>query len=351
MSLTIKQIAKESGYGVGTVSRVLNGSPNVSKRAQEAIQATIDAHNYQPNQNAQRLKQQSRHGIAVIVKGTNNFLFASILEQLQADIEEKGYVCSIHYIDQDDNEVQEAEKISGEQKPGAFVFLGANVDGMQERIEALGVPCILVTAGAAYLNVKNLSSVTVDDTAGSICAVDYLISKGHRQIGIIGSDPKLSRPSLLRLSGAQSAFLSHGMIFRVDRQFEYARFSFQDGYDAMMKLLRKYPDLTAVFAFSDIIAVGAMKALYDSGYSIPEDVSVIGYDGIELSRFCHPRLASIVQSTEQIAAHTTDILVRCMEKKSEAVHEVVAFTLQEGSSVRDIRNLDNIAASQTAMMA
>lgn len=351
MKLTIKEIAKESGYGVGTVSRVLNGSPNVSKRARETIQAIIDAHNYQPNQNARRLKQQIRQGIAIIVKGTNNFLFTSILEKLQADIEQKGYLCSIHYIDQDDNEVEEAEKECSEEKPCALVFLGANIDGMQDRIEALEIPCILVTAGAAYLNVKNLSSVTVDDTEGAICATDFLISRGHRKIGIIGSDPQLSRPSLLRLSGAQSSFMRHGIPFRLDRQFEQARFSLQDGYDAMIRLLRKDPDLTAVFAFSDIIAIGAMKALYDSGYKIPEDVSIIGYDGIELSRFCHPRLASIVQNAELIAAHTTDILTRCIEGKSEVVHEVVAFELQEGSSVRDIRNLENIAASRTILMA
>ena len=104
MKITIKDIARESGYAVGTVSRVLNNRPDVSKTAREKIMEVVEKYNFRLNSNAKHLKQQAGSSIAVIVKGATNMLFASMMAQLQNDIEKQGYECLIYYINENDNE-------------------------------------------------------------------------------------------------------------------------------------------------------------------------------------------------------------------------------------------------------
>ena len=103
--MTIKDIAKESGSAIGTVSRVLNNHPRVSPAARAKILEVIKRYNYQPNSNAKHLKQQSSDGLALIVKGTQNMLFVDILEKMQAILEERGYGSTVYYIDEEANEV------------------------------------------------------------------------------------------------------------------------------------------------------------------------------------------------------------------------------------------------------
>jgi len=159
--MTIKDIAKESGYAIGTVSRVLNNNPSVSPAARAKILEVIKRYNYQPNSNAKHLKQQSSDGLALIVKGTQNMLFVDILEKMQAILEERGYVSTVYYIDEEANEVAQAELICAERKPYGIVFLGSNLEYFTPQLAELRVPCLLLTNSAATLNIPNLSSVSM----------------------------------------------------------------------------------------------------------------------------------------------------------------------------------------------
>ena len=109
--MTIKDIAREAGYAVGTVSRVINNNPNVSQAARARILEVIQKYNFQPNSNAKHLKQQASQGIAMIVKGTHNMLFAPILEKMQTECTAAGYSGMVYYIDENDNEVDRARQI------------------------------------------------------------------------------------------------------------------------------------------------------------------------------------------------------------------------------------------------
>ena len=173
--MTIKDIAKESGYAVGTVSRVLNNHPDVSEKARETILAVVEKHHFRLNNNAKHLKQQASKGIAVIVKGSQNMLFASIVERLQGLIEEKDFVSFIYYIGEEENEVEQAESVCLERHPKGIFFLGSNLEFFRERFARLDVPCVLVTNSAAKLSFPNLSSVSTDDAAAAEAAVEYLI--------------------------------------------------------------------------------------------------------------------------------------------------------------------------------
>lgn len=330
--MTIKDIARESGYAVGTVSRVLNHQSGVSDTAREKILAVVEKYHYQINNNAKHLKQQASNGIAVVVKGTQNMLFASIVEQMQGLIRQRGFASLIYYIDESANEVEQAIQICRERRPMGILFLGSNLENFRAGFSPVTVPCVLVTNSAAGLDYDNLSSVSTDDEAAAEAAVEHLLALGHRNIGILGGKTEESGPAAARLSGCLSAFAHHDVPFDLLRQYESARFGLISGYQAMERLLERMPDLTAVFAMSDVMAVGAIRAIQERGLAIPQDISVVGFDGIDLVRYLTPQLTTVRQSRERIARHSVEILLQRIHTPLTAVHEVIPFRLLDGES-------------------
>lgn len=334
--MTIKDIAKESGYAVGTVSRVLNNHPDVSEKARKTIMAVVEKHHFKLNSNAKHLKQQASSGIAIIVKGSQNMLFASIVERLQRLISEKKYASFIYYIGEEENEVERAERVCLERHPLGILFLGSDLEFFKERFDRLEIPCVLVTNSAAELGFDNLSSVSTDDESGAQAAVEHLLKLGHRNIGILGGYMEKSHAAHTRYKGCEKAFAEQGMKLEPGRQYRSAFFSMEEGYHAMEQLFEQMPDLTAVFAMADVLAVGAIRAIRDRGLRVPEDVSVIGFDGIELGNYLSPRLTTVRQARERIADRSLEILLSDIAGERPAVHELLPFDIVEGESAAKI---------------
>jgi len=336
--MTIKDIARESGYAVGTVSRVLNDHPDVSPEARRKILAVVEARHFTPNSNAKHLKQQASSGVSIIVKGTRNMLFAGILELLQSELRQRGYPAFVTYIDEEDNEVQQARLLCRERKPLGILFLGSYLPYFSEGFEQrISVPCVLVTNSARELKYRNLSSVSTDDVAAAEYCIRYLAGRGHRSIGILGGISCGSDASSARLLGCRRGFTAACLPFDQSRQYQSARFSMDSGYAAMGKLLAAMPEMTAVFAFSDAMALGALRALRDRGKRVPQDISIIGFDGIELGRYAIPSLTTIKQDDRALAKRGADILLdQIANPEACAVHETVAFRLMDGESVQDL---------------
>ena len=227
--MTIKDIARESGYAVGTVSRVLNNNPRVSEDARRKILAVVAQHGYQPNANAKHLKQQVPEGLALIVKGTQNALFADLLDKLQPCLEARGYTPTVYYNNVSTDELACAQTIFAERRPCGLFFIGAHPQCFTPALASLGIPCLLLTNNAAGLGIENLSSVSVDDRAAAAVMIEQLYAKGHRVIGIIGDRPETSRPSQQRLDGCLDALQRLGVPFDFDRQYRLADFSMQGG--------------------------------------------------------------------------------------------------------------------------
>ena len=137
--MTIVDIAKESGYSVTTVSRVLNNRRDVSPAAKKKIMEIVEAHNFVPNNNAKRLKQTVTQNILVVAKGTSNMLFASIVEEIQKTIEPTDFALGIHYLDEESNEVEEAIRYCRERKPIGILFLGCNPQYFKEQFKHISV--------------------------------------------------------------------------------------------------------------------------------------------------------------------------------------------------------------------
>lgn len=336
--MTIKDIAQLSGYGIGTVSRVLNNHPDVSEKARQHILKVIEETGFQPNSNAKHLKLRASSSISIIVKGTHNVLFADIVEQIQTRLLENGEDTAVSYLDEDANEVHFAIQLCRDKNPKGIIFLGGNLEYFKNDFPQISVPCVLLTNSSQKYNFPNLSSLTTDDGAAAKRVIDYLVIQGHENIGVLGGNASDFQVSGKRIDGCRHGFQKHNLSFDSDVQYEPCRYSMEDGYIAAKKLLKKNTDLTAIFALSDVIALGAIRAIYDMGKRIPEDISIVGYDGIPLSRYCFPRLTTIQQNTKQLADQGVDLILQRIHYPYQAVHKIVPFELLEGESVRPLSN-------------
>ena len=334
--ITIKDIAKESGYSVGTVSRVLNGRTNVSEAAREKIVAVVDKYNFRLNENAKLLKQQSTHSIAVIVKGTQNMLFADIIERLQNMIEEKEYDFSIFYLAEQENEVSFARRICREKKPEGILFLGCDLDLFKGEFRGIEIPCVLVTNDGSELSFENVSSVSTDDRKAAEFVIDHLVEAGHKRIGVIGGDMRFSTASRYRFDGCCDAFRKHGLSFDQYVQYETGYFSLESGYNAATRLLRKMPDVTAIFAMSDVTAIGTIRAAAERNIKVPDELTVIGFDGIEIADYMIPRLTTVRQNRQTLAEKSIELILGMIERKHGAVHMTVPFTIVKGASMKTL---------------
>ena len=330
--MTIKDIARMSGVGVTTVSRVLNDHPDVSEETRRRVLAVVAEQGFQPNTNARHLKQQSSASIAVIVKGTMNMLFADLVERCQQLLQDAERDAAVYYLDEDANEVAYALQLCRERKPLGVMFLGGDLEFFQAAFGQITVPCVLLTNSARELPFPNLSSLTTDDEEAAYRVVRYLADRGHKNIGLVGGNWSCTQISYRRVLGCQRAFDELSLPFDA-RRCEPCRYSLSDAYDTTKRLLERCPELTALFCVSDVMAMGAIRAIRDLGRRVPEDISVVGYDGIPLSRFSVPRLTTVRQDTQQLARQGVDLLLRNLQRSRPPVHGVVPFQLIDGESV------------------
>jgi LacI family transcriptional regulator len=315
---------------------VLNNRKDVSPEAKRRILEIVEEHNFVPNNNAKHLKQTISKSVRVLVKGTSNMLFASILEVIQQVVEASEYTVGVTYLEEDANEVEEAIRLCRDRKPMGILFLGGNPSFFKEKFAEVNVPCVLVTNRGEELGFDNLASVATDDVKAAEEAVDYLISMGHHDIAVLGGDLSSSHTSMQRYLGYMQSCRKHGYELDAAKYYEKARFTFDSAYQAMSRILDKGIPLTAVFAMSDVMAIGAIRAIRDRGLLVPEDISMIGFDGITLADYYNPKIVTIRQGYEQIASRSVELLFRMIDLNAPAIHELVPFELQNTESVKRI---------------
>ena len=325
--MTIKDLAAKTGYAVGTVSRVLNNHPNVSEKTRAAILAAVEESGFQLNVNAKQLKQTHATSILVIVKGTGNVVFFQMVEQIQSLLSGTRYPLHVEYMHGADNEVRRAAALAREKKALGVIFLGGNLDNFRSDFAALGLPGVLVTNDGSSLDFPNLSSVFIDDRRAAKQAVQTLISLGHKKICVVGGHRYYSDTSLKRWEGALDALGEQGLTIDPAADYATVYFSPEGGCTGTAELLRRKREFSAIFAMSDLMAMGVIRTLRDHGIRVPEDVSVMGFDGIPLGEFTVPRLTSVAQPAVDMAHRCVELLLDTIENDAPARHEAVAFTL------------------------
>ncbi len=334
--MTIKDIAKECGCGVGTVSRVLNNHPDVSGETRSKVMSVVDKYGFVLNRNASLLKSQDSRTIEILVKGTSSPLLNEMLSVVLSRMEVLSYNASVVVLDEYDNEAYVANRVYYERKPQAMIFLGGNPDKYSEDFAKIKIPCVLVSNEASAVSNTTLSSVSTDNVAASQYAAEYLIKKGHKKIGVIGGDMESSEITRKRYEGFLNAMKKYSLEFDEKKSYAVSKYSFDGGAAAARQLIKANPQLTAIFTMADSMAIGACRSISDMGYKVPEDISIVGFDGLPFADFYTPRITTIRQQTERLVDDGLSILLNSLERNEPARHELIPFEFIEGESVREL---------------
>ena len=337
--MTIKDIAKICGVSVSTVSRVLNQHPDVSEAVRQRVLDEVERNAYIPNNSARDLVRSRSDAIGVIVRGTGNLFFSRVLKTIADEIERFGYTPVPHFIGSDADEIKAGAILEREKKLQGLLFLGGRFDYTPAEFSMIGIPfvCCSYTNCFGSLDERDYSSVSIDDYETARRAVEELISRGHRRIAAVIPSRDDRSISELRYRGYLDALKENGI--EPDEKLIQETggcFEMPEAYEGVCRLLERTEDFTALFMLSDTTAMAGMKALEDRGKRVPQDVSVIAIDGLNISLYGIQTLTTMVQPAEKMAKESVDILMKMLEDRSFSSHIRLEATLREGASVQTI---------------
>ena len=344
-TINIKDIAKLCGVGVSTVSRAINNHPDINEETKNRILEVIRENHYIPNNSARNLKRSVSRTVAVLIKGIDNPFFSGMIRIFEEEIQKKKYSFLLHRVEEAEDEVDVAIELIKEKRLKGIIFLGGHFCQNREKLEQLDIPFVLSTvANTDSMQNSFLSCVSVDDFQESYKMIDHLCQLGHRRIGILAATPQDESIGQLRLEGYRQALADHGIVpdpawcFYSPENINW--YTMANGYELMKQVMASGQNLTAVFAISDSIAIGAFKAVFDARKSVPEDYSIAGFDGLDMAHYYNPAITTIRQPVEEMAYETIRILFDQIRSKTpeqrKNQQKIFQGRMVEGQSTRRI---------------
>ncbi|MFI0443904.1 LacI family DNA-binding transcriptional regulator [Actinomadura sp. 6N118] len=303
---TLEEVAARAGVGRGTVSRVINGSPRVSAQAREAVLQAIDELGYVPNRAARTLVTRRTDTVALVVAESEQRLFdepyfAGIIRGISSELNATGLQLLLALAQSPDEYARLEHYLTGQHVDGVLLTSLHGDDPLPAKLEASGVPTVL---GGCPPGLSPVSYVDVDNRKGARLATEYLLEKGRRRIAAIAG-PQDMGVGVDRLAGYRDALAAAGMPELV----AYGDFSESSGVTAAAELLDQAPDMDAVFAADDPMALGAMQVLQKAGLRIPDDVAVIGFEDSARAPLADPPLTTVHQSVENMGREMARLLI------------------------------------------
>ncbi len=292
MQTTIYDVAKKANVGIGTVSRVINNSPQISPQTREKVRKVINELKYQPSAMARGLARKCTNTIACIVPSFTGYFYFELLNGVQKAISKLDYDLILYSVDLYKKKEEIFKRILRERKvDGALIISMSISDEFATKFNQSKMPTALVDSYH-----KDIDSITIENKQGALLATRHLIKIGHKKLGMINGNLN-SIPAKIRLDGFKEALaesdiapderyiISSNGALKPDLQYNDG-FNKATGYSSMKSMLAKNGEHpTAVFISSDIQAVGAIRAIREKGLRIPEDIAIVGFDDIELSEY------------------------------------------------------------------
>jgi DNA-binding LacI/PurR family transcriptional regulator len=307
---TLESVAARAGVGRGTVSRVINGSTQVSARAREAVLSAIDDLGYVPNRAARSLVTRRTDCIALVVSESEDRVFAEpffagVVRGVSAEIADTNFQLWLAMINSSTDRSRLGRHLTAQHVDGAMLLSLHGDDSLPRQLEDSGLPTVL---GGRPTGLVPGSYVDVDNHAGARMAIDHLVARGRRCIATIAGPQDMSA-GVARLEGYRDALRDAGLLDGHEDLVAYGLFSESSGQAAMQSLLSRRPDLDAVFAASDPMAFGAMRAIKQAGRLIPGDIAVVGFDGSPAAGNTEPPLTTVHQPAEAMGRHMARLLL------------------------------------------
>ena len=332
MPVTIYDVAREAGVSMATVSRVVNNNPNVKPTTRKKVLEAIERLGYRPNAVARGLASKKTTTVGVVIPDISGAFFAEVARGIE-DIANM-YNYNIILSNSDTQKEKELRLINTllEKQVDGLLFMGGEVtDDHKEAFKTAAVPIVL---SATYDDEELWPSVNIDNKQGAIDATKVLLAEGHEKVALITgplTDPVNGYP---RYQGYREALDEQGVAFD-EAYVRVGNYRYNSGMEAMKELLALDKPPTAVFVASDVMAVGAIHAVQDAGLSVPEDVSVIGFDNIDIASMVRPLLSTVSQPMYDIGAVSMRLLTKLMNKEEvEDPHVILQHDIVLRESTR-----------------
>lgn len=304
---TIKDVAELAGVSLSTVSRVVAGNYPVAQSTRLRVQRAIEELNYVANTHARVLGGGSTRTVGFIVNDVRGPAFAEAVHGVEQEAAQRGHICLVATTDGDPARELAAIQLMREQRAAAVFLIGGATDTAAYRARMADIARSLDAAGSRLVlcgrpslgDTIPATVVEYDNEGGAYALTSFLVGRGHRRILYVGGHPTFTTTAG-RLAGFRRAMTDLGL--SVDESlFELgAEFTRASGYERVSARLRGERDFTAVFAETDVVAGGAMAAVYDAGLSVPGDVSIVGYDDIPLATDLRPGLTTVHVPYEEL---------------------------------------------------
>ncbi|ELC8454240.1 LacI family DNA-binding transcriptional regulator [Clostridium perfringens] len=336
--MNIRDIARIAGVGVSTVSRVINDHPDVKDETREKILKIIKESNYIPNNSARILKKNNTNNIGVLVKGVFNPFFAEMINIIGNRINEAGYTMILQqndYATEDD--VDNLIAFVKEKRLQGIICLGGNFLNINdESFQFLDIPVVLTSVNTLSKESKSkFSSIGIDNVLAAKASIQYLIDKGHRNIGILLGEKNDVGISGLRLEGYKKALEENNIPYSEENVF-IGDYDYSGAYRVTKEIINNRKDITAIFSISDIMAVGAAKSVIDQGLQVGEDISIMGFDGMDISKYYNPGITTVKQPKKNMANNSIDLLLALLAKKEEHKHIIFETKIIERESCKEV---------------
>ncbi|MDP9993751.1 LacI family transcriptional regulator [Variovorax boronicumulans] len=317
---TIKDVALRAGVSVTTVSHVVNDTRHVSAKGRERVELAIRELGYVPNAMARSLKSNTTSTLGMLIPNSSNPYFAEIVRIVEDRCFGAGYTLVLCNTDDEPRRQSVYLQVLAERRiDGLIVVSTGDDDSLVTQLQGLRIPTVLVDREIAD---PSCDLVETAHMQGGLLAVRHLLSLGHKRIACLGGPEGLT-PSEQRIEGWRMALAEAGTTPNADALLWRGAFTSQSGYEAMHAILRTEHPPSAVFVCNDLMAIGALRAAHESGVHVPDELSIVGFDDIELSAYTSPPLTTVAQPKERIGALAVDMLLERVSGKRRDARKVV----------------------------
>jgi len=327
--VTMAQVAREAGVSLMTVSRVINDKEGVSQATRERVQAVIGQLGYRPSDIARGLVTKHTGTLGLVMPDVANPFFAEVARGVEHLAYDKGYNVFLCNTEEDTQRELDVLKSLEEKRVDGVVLCSSRLDDrVLEKAIAGHLAAVLVNRRLAS---ENVGIAVIDDVAGGRMAAQHLLQAGHRGIGFLAGPPA-SQSGHWRAEGYRAALAAAGVEYNPD-WVRHCVPMVEGGRETARDLLTAHPELTAIFCFNDLVAIGALQACADLGRTVPGDVAIVGFDDIPLAALVTPPLTTCRVPRYELGSEAMRLLLDKIGGCSDEEHKEVI--LQPKLIVRD----------------
>jgi len=323
MDATIKEVALKAGVSIATVSRVFNDSSLVNPKTIQRVREIAHSLHYVPNASARSLSRRKSDTFGMILPDLFGEFFSEVIRGADQTAQKHSYNVLLSSSHNNQDEIKEALNIMKGRVDGIIIMSpNINADILHHNINK-SLPVVLLNC---FVEDNSFDSIVIDNCNGAYQITNHLIKHGHKRIAIIkGAIGNYEAD--VRLLGYRHALTLEQC--EVSETFEFeGDFSEESGYNSAKKILSITPRPTAVFAANDSMAIGALKAFHDHGIAVPDDIALVGFDDIPISRYVKPSLSTVQVPIHKMGILAVERLIEVLEKKNSTKKEKIIFPTQ-----------------------